>query len=110
MVFIETTDYIAPQRLLQLQTSSHLITSLVYVRASLIPYKGFHKNQLDKNISRNLTAFDKNNRNLLSRHAKNNKKKQKDMDKENLEIKHVCIYVYNMIIGKPVTLWANSDR
>ena len=46
------------------------------------------------------------------------KRNQKDMDKENLEIKlvyfivdeHLCIYVYNMIIGKPVTLWANSDR
>ena len=46
------------------------------------------------------------------------KRNQKDIDKENLEIKlvyfivdeHLCIYVYNMIIGKPVTLWANSDR
>ena len=50
MVFIETTDYIAPQRLLQLQTSSHHYSQYIYVRASLIPYKGFHKHQVDTDI------------------------------------------------------------
>ena len=41
----------------------HLITSLVYVRASLIPYKGFQKHQVDTNIGQKVTAFDQNNRN-----------------------------------------------
>ena len=79
---------------------------------------------MDTNIGQKVTAFDQNNRNLLSRHAKK-KRNQKDKGKENLEVIfdlrsnlftllsmniYVFTYVYNMIIGKSVWLWANSDR